>query len=219
MYIINVLLYEDQELIKQCMVDSLKKDTDLFVLDPVSSPGNVTTACTQHQVDIVIIDSNFSAVTALEIVTSLREINRKIKTVILGKHFSEEMACLAFRAKATAFITKNISFELFGILLKIVHERGGFYCPELALSLGHEQYDDLSKLKEPNIRKIGRLTRKELEIIQYYTRGFSTNEIASTLKTAVKTVRNHKNNIMKKYDVHDHSSIMKLGFLFGFSLD
>ena len=50
---------------------------------------------------------------------------------------------------------------------------------------------------------IGRLTRREIEVLHLLADGLSSREVAGRLKIGFKTATSHRNNILTKLGVHD----------------
>jgi two-component system response regulator NreC len=61
----------------------------------------------------------------------------------------------------------------------------------------------------------GKLTRREKEILQLIAEGKSNREIASRLCISIKTVENHRMNIMGKLNIHKSSDIIKFALRLG----
>jgi DNA-binding NarL/FixJ family response regulator len=53
------------------------------------------------------------------------------------------------------------------------------------------------------------LTRREREILKLLAEGSSVKEIANRLNLSIKTVDAHKNNLMKKLDIHDRTHLVR----------
>jgi len=54
------------------------------------------------------------------------------------------------------------------------------------------------------------LSKKEIKIISYIQKGYSSREIASALAIAVKTVERHRYNIFKKLKIRNVASLVNL---------
>jgi len=53
------------------------------------------------------------------------------------------------------------------------------------------------------------LTDREREVLQLVAESHSTKEIASKLGISVKTVDNHRTNLMRKLNLHDVASLTR----------
>jgi DNA-binding NarL/FixJ family response regulator len=59
------------------------------------------------------------------------------------------------------------------------------------------------------------LTDREREILQLVAESHSTKEIASKLNISVKTVDNHRTNLMRKLNLHDVASLTRYALEIG----
>jgi DNA-binding NarL/FixJ family response regulator len=57
-------------------------------------------------------------------------------------------------------------------------------------------------------RTFDQLTEREREVLDFIGRGRSTAEIASQMQIAVSTVRKHRENMMRKLDLHTTAEII-----------
>jgi DNA-binding NarL/FixJ family response regulator len=55
---------------------------------------------------------------------------------------------------------------------------------------------------------IGLLTERELEVLDLIGRGRSTADIAHDMQIAISTVRKHRENMMRKLDLHTTAEII-----------
>jgi len=54
-----------------------------------------------------------------------------------------------------------------------------------------------------------RLSAREREVVKLLAEGLTLKEIATRLGLSVKTVDNHKTNMMRKLDLHDRTEVIK----------
>jgi ATP/maltotriose-dependent transcriptional regulator MalT len=61
-----------------------------------------------------------------------------------------------------------------------------------------------TEFKEENLNKV---TNRELQILEKASTNHSNQEIATLLGIALSTVKRHRKNIYKKFDISDHPSV------------
>ena len=62
----------------------------------------------------------------------------------------------------------------------------------------------------------GKLSRRELEVLQLVSFENSTNDIAEKLYISSETVRSHRKNLLKKLDASNTAGMIRRGFEIGF---
>jgi DNA-binding NarL/FixJ family response regulator len=71
-------------------------------------------------------------------------------------------------------------------------------------------------LLDSNANPIGeRLSQREGEILRYVAQGKTSREVGMILGISTKTVENHRQNIMRKMEVHDVVSLTRLAIRTG----
>jgi DNA-binding NarL/FixJ family response regulator len=60
------------------------------------------------------------------------------------------------------------------------------------------------------------LSAREREVLQMIAEGRSSKQISSVLEVALKTVENHRANLMAKLDMHDVASLTRYAACRGF---
>ncbi len=103
-----------------------------------------------------------------------------------------------------------------GYLLKKTDQQTLIHAIE-EVYIGHQYIDD--SLKEQmvevmmNTRKAGgipSLTRREKEILQYVASGLTNADIAKKLFLSLRTVKNHRFNLLQKLDVKNSAELIKI---------
>ncbi len=128
---------------------------------------------------------------------------------------------LAVQRKDTSSYRKELKAAL------EISEKGNLLMPFLPLtgnlpavlkttSLGEKQNNwvlknNLAKIKENLVAAPSqKLSKRELEIVQYFAKEYSNNKIADTLFIAEKTVKNHSNTLFKKLKVKNRKEAVQM---------
>lgn len=64
------------------------------------------------------------------------------------------------------------------------------------------------KLQSLNPKNINRITKREKQIIKYFSNGFKTREIAELLGISFYTVGNHRKNVLKKLELKNFAALV-----------
>jgi DNA-binding NarL/FixJ family response regulator len=131
----------------------------------------------------------------IEAAREIKMINPLTKVLILTMHKSKEYLYHSISAGADGYLLKEDSdVELLTAIDKI--RNGETYVTRI---LAGELAEDLSQVyrgKNPLPREP--LTTREREVLKMVSEGKSNNETAALLSISVRTVENHRANIMKK---------------------
>jgi DNA-binding NarL/FixJ family response regulator len=112
-------------------------------------------------------------------------------------------------AGAHGFVEKTAGLTEFKKGLQTVAEGGTYFGPGVAALLR-------SVVANSNtVSGMDALTDREREILKLVAESNSTKEIAQQLKISVKTVDNHRTNLMRKLNLHDVASLTRYALEIG----
>ena len=124
---------------------------------------------------------------------------------------------------ANGYLLKNISPDDLYSAVKAVYDGLAFFSPAISKIM----LDGYLKRAIPGENAgvgqnlspyIGPLTVREREILQLVAEGKSHQQIADLLYISVRTVDTHRNNIMKKLDLHDTASLVTYAIKHGIAV-
>jgi DNA-binding NarL/FixJ family response regulator len=150
--------------------------------------------------DILLLDINMPKMNGIEVLEELKEQDLKAKILILTVHNEVEYLLKAIDIGADGYILKDSGFPELKRAISMVMEGEAYIQPQLIPALN-------SRLIKHNIDKerIGKLTRRELEILSYIAEGHFNKEIGNILDISERTVKNHISSIFKKLEVSDRT--------------
>lgn len=164
--------------------------------------------------DLVILDISMPNMRGIDALKKIKAANRDIKVLILTMHRDSEYLRHSIASGADGYLLKSDADpELFSA---IEHLRQGrsYISPRLAEDVaGHLprswQGGTPAAETEP-------LTPREREILTLVAGGKASKDIAGTLFISVRTVENHRANIMKKLNISTTAGIVRYAILKGY---
>lgn len=208
---IRVLLVDDHPLFRQGLRDLLRNEPDLEVIGEGADGQQAVELTHALQPDVLILDINLPVQNGLQVTRQLRNERNSSAVVMLTAYDDSEQVLHAFRAGGSAFCPKDVTpNKLVQVIRQVVQ---GHYV------VGDQIFDreGLQSWLEHSVEKAGRpylddareafspLSPREMEILQYVTRGLSNKEIAVSLGISHQTVKNHMTAILHKLDVEDRT--------------
>jgi len=208
---IRILVVDDHPLFRQGLRDVLQSEDDIEVVAEASNGQEAIDLTHALQPDALILDINLPGMNGLQVTRQLRAEHCTSAVVMLTAYDDAEQVLHAFRAGGSAYCPKDITpHKLVQILRQVVQ--------------GHYVVDDhifdvegLQGWLDSSVEKAGRsyvddsreafspLSPREMEILQFVTRGMSNKEIAVSLGISHQTVKNHMTAILHKLDVEDRT--------------
>jgi DNA-binding NarL/FixJ family response regulator len=208
---IRILIAEDHELVRHGLVQLIGLAHDLNVVGEAADGRTAIAMALQLQPDVILMDLGMPEVTGLEATRQLKKKAPGIRILILSGYDADVYVGDAFEAGADGYILKTARLEELVAAVKAV-DRG-------------ERYVGSGVSAPPGIAVEGvmegrttRLTEREREILQLIAEGRTHNQIAASLFISARTVDVHRNNIMKKLDLHDAASLVRYAIANGIVL-
>lgn len=165
-----------------------------------------------HTPDVILIDAYLLSGNALELARQLRHFSPQVAIIMLTEQEDEEQLFQSIKVGAAAYLLKDIEAE---DLIKAITDvsRGMFLINDNVLSRPHvasrvlRTFREMVAEDEPEVTPLYTpLSTREVEILDYISRGNSNKEIAKSLKISDQTVKNHITSILKKLNVNDRTA-------------
>lgn len=206
--LIHLLLVDDHEVVRSGLRMLLESQPDLEIVAEANTGRQAIQLAEQLTPDIVLMDLTLADISGIEATQELKKIGCPSKIIALTIHEDEQFFFQMLQAGASGYVPKRAAPE---DLLKAIRmvQRGEVYVyPHLAgLLVG----DYLKRAKEEPEKQeaLQELTAREQEILVALASGDSNEEIAQKLSISRHTVARHRENIMRKLEIHTRSELVK----------
>jgi two-component system, NarL family, invasion response regulator UvrY len=188
---INILIADDHELIREGLKKILKKESDMEILGEASNAQEVFELVKNRKLSIVLLDISMPGPSGLDVLTHLKQDHPKLPVLILSMHPEDRFAVRALKAGAAGYVTKDSAVaELVNAIRKVV---GGskYVSPYLAEKLA----DDLEQSEKPPHET---LSDREFQVMRLIAMGRKTSDIAEELSLSISTVNTYRTRILEK---------------------
>lgn len=195
---IKVIVVDDHSMVTEGMRSLLQK---IATIELVLTAGNASEAIKlpqQHQVHIAFVDINMPGMGGIELC-------EKIKKQFPAIHV---LALSTFRQRS--YISEMIKNGASGYLLKSADKEE--LEKAIASVLAGTMYfskDLMNSSPEPAPNESPVLTRREKEILQLISEGFTNNDIAVKIFVSPYTVDTHRKNLLAKFEVSNTAMLIK----------
>ncbi len=211
MEIYSVIIVDDHPLFREGVRSVIDAEEDLNVLAEGTSGDQALQLVRELRPRVALIDINMPNMNGMQVTRQIKAERLDTSIVLLTAYDDVEQVLHAFSAGAAAYCSKDVEA---GKLVDIVRQVArGFYIVGDQVFDAEGLDDWLSRgveaVRRPHldgdIEAFTPLSPREMEILQYVTRGMSNKEIASKLGISHQTVKNHMTAILHKLDVEDRT--------------
>ncbi|MDT8446391.1 MAG: response regulator transcription factor [bacterium] len=203
---IKILLADDHKIMRDGMTLLMQREGDLEVVAEADDGEEAVRLAYQTRPDVVLMDINMPGMDGIEATRKILAELPEARVIALTSHTEGKMVQEMFRAGALAFLGKNCSNqEILDAVRSVMTEK--YYISE---EMTGKVIEDFVLQHIPQITEVSdKLTNREKEVLRMIAEGFSTKKIAETLNLSSKTVGAHRENLMKKLDLHNVAQLTR----------
>ncbi|PID97176.1 MAG: DNA-binding response regulator [Actinomycetales bacterium] len=192
----NVVIIDDDQLVRRAIVDYLRIATDIRVLATFPKAEGGIEFTRRNPVHVALVDIHMPGLNGIQTTKEIKATNPDTQVLILTS-FDEDVALHgALDAGASGFLLKSTSPEALVDAVRAVR-RG------ISVISG----SPMSRLRntpqaKPPEGEVPSLTQREQDVLALLCRGFSNNEIARDLSLSESSVKSHVTSIMQRLGVN-----------------
>ena len=204
MKIIKIVLADDHTIVRQGLRSILEQQAGINVVAEAQNGREAVRLTEQLKPDVVVMDFSMPDLNGLEATRQIKQRVPETKVLILTRHANQEYVKSILSAGASGYLVKKSAAEELVIAIQAVHRGDSYLDPSISTSIIKEYLDPIAG--ESKTLEI-KLTSRQREVLQLIAEGHPNREIASRLNISVKTVENHRANIMKSLDLHSTADL------------
>jgi DNA-binding NarL/FixJ family response regulator len=170
-------------------------------------------AIEEHRPDIALVDVAMPELNGLEVVARVGKASPRTRVVIVTMHASEAFVAQALRAGVAGYLLKDAAADELALMLRAVTRGETYLSPPISRQVVDGYLARAGGQAAPQPLDV--LTPRQREILQLVAEGRSTKEIARRLELSVKTVENHRAQIMDRLDIRDVAGLVRYAIRVG----
>jgi len=205
---ITVLLCDDHNMVREGLRLLLEKEPDIQVVGEAADGHQAVEKAKGLQPDVVLMDLAMPRLNGLEAARQIAKEAPSVKVVILSAYSDDQYIEHAIEADAAGYLMKQ---TIGSDLLRAIHEvakGNAFFSPTIAKRI-LKQWQGKSLNGRAAGAKATVLTSRQTEILQLVAEGYATKEIAGLLSLSIKTVEEHRQDLMNALNIHNIASLTR----------
>jgi two-component system response regulator NreC len=201
----RLLLVDDHAVVRSGLRMLLENQAGLEIVGEAGTGQEALALVRELQPNIVLMDIGLPDMSGIEVTRQIKQQWPAVAIVALTIHEDEEYFFKMLQAGVSGYVPKRAApAELLTALQTAI---GGdvYLYPSLAKLL----VKDYLSGEHEAATKVDGLTEREQEVLTQLAAGASNDEIAAALTISSKTVNRHRENIMRKLNLHSRADLVK----------
>lgn len=204
---IHLVLVDDHEVVRSGLRMLLESETDVEIVGEFGTARAALDALPVLNPDVILMDIGLPDVSGIDAALEIKRLQPDTAIVALTIYEDEEYFFRMLEAGASGYVPKRAAPDELLTAIRAAAVGEVYLYPSLAKLLVKDYLaqDQLPKA----VRTLDGLTEREQEVLAHLADGASNNEIAETLGISPKTVARHRENIMRKLNLHSRTELVK----------
>jgi two-component system, NarL family, response regulator NreC len=204
---IRLLLVDDHAVVRSGLKMLLSNETDLEIIGEAGTAAEALTLAHELKPDVVLMDIGLPDKSGIEATRDIKAQIPKVAIVALTIHEDEEYFFKMLEAGASGYVPKRAAPEELQTAIRAAANGEVYLYPSMAKLL----VKDYLASEPTDTKKTDShdLTNREQEVLTHLAEGENNNEIAKALVISPKTVARHRENIMRKLNLHSRADLVR----------
>ena len=200
----RIVIVDDHPLFRKGLEQLIHSDGAFAVCGEAGNTSEAMDVIRKLEPDLAIVDLSLPGANGIELIKNIRAEFSKLPILVLSMHDESLYAVRALRAGAAGYVMKH---EAMANVVRAIHEVFSgrpYLSPAMAAQVitkfAHGQSD-----ADPT----GRLSDRELEILELIGKGREVRQIANLLHLSPKTVETHRAHIKEKLQLKNAREVVR----------
>ncbi|WP_287817151.1 response regulator transcription factor [Idiomarina sp.] len=202
---INVLLVDDQTLVREGLSSLLSLSDNVTVVAQASSGREAVRLTTESEPDVILMDIRMPDLNGIEAVELLRTKGFQTPVLMLTTFDDHESIMKAIQAGAEGYLLKDVSLEVLVDAIEALADGKTWLQPAITERIVQGLKESKAPENDSEQTLVEPLTDKEIAVLRLIAAGLSNNEIAESLFKSTGTVKNQVSSLMAKLGVRDRT--------------
>jgi DNA-binding NarL/FixJ family response regulator len=189
---IRVFVVDDHPLMVAGIAGEINAQPDMTVVAQATDGEDALALYREHRPDVTLMDVRMPKVNGIDAMAAIRKEFPKARIIVLTTAIGDIQALRAFKEGAVGYLLKNLVRKELTDTIRAIHAGMRRIPPDVAQQLAEHAADDA-------------ITARELDVLRMVAQGKANKTIASDLKIAEHTVKNHMKNILSKLGADDRT--------------
>ncbi len=203
----RLLLVDDHAVVRSGLRMLLNAEPDVEIVGEASTAAEAMETASTVKPDVILMDIGLPDLSGIDATREIKKKYPEIAIVALTIHEDEEYFFKMLEAGASGYVPKRAAPEELLIAIRAAAAGQVYLYPSLAKLLVKDYLSQDHPAEEK--ANLDGLTDREHEVLTYLAEGANNDKIAAELIISPKTVERHRENIMRKLNMHSRAELVR----------
>ena len=203
---IKVLIVDDHKIMREGLRSLLEKQPDIEVVAEAENAHTALELVEEIIPDLVIIDVIMPGLNGIETTRRILTKIPTIKVIALSMYSDKRFVLEMVRAGASGYLLKDCAFEELDEAIRTVMQDRTYITPRIVDIIVKDYFSQVDK---PTSSALSALTSRQYEVLQLLAEEKTTREIAHQMALSIRTIESHRQQIIKKLNIHSIAGLTK----------
>lgn len=208
---IRILLVDDHAVVRKGLISLLEDEENLEVVGDVGSGKEALEVVPKLKPEIILLDLNMPEMSGMETAKHLKKLAPSIKILVFSMHNDADYVLKSIENGVDGYLLKDSEKDEIMLGINTVYEGNKYFPPSIsAILVGAIQTKGKTVAGPKTSLKTDVLSKKEKQILKLITEGKNSKEIADLLDLSIRTVSNHRANMLKKTNLSNTAELVRI---------
>jgi DNA-binding NarL/FixJ family response regulator len=212
---IKLLIADDHAVVRKGIYNLFEDESEIEIVGEAENGQIALKSIPILRPDVIILDITMPVMNGIETALAISQQYPHVKTLIFSMHDNQEYIVQSVENGASGYLLKDTNKSEIMKAIKTVASGNKYFPPHISAQIITVLLEK-TRANESNIKQninIKELSKKENQILPLLAEGLSSQEIATKLFLSIRTVSNHRANIIKKTKVKNTAELIKLAYI------
>jgi DNA-binding NarL/FixJ family response regulator len=197
---ITIAFADDHLIVIKGLQNILASIPDIEIVGTYQNGIELLEGLAQTQPDVLLLDIQMPGMTGIELSAVIQKKYSSVKVIALTNVDIPVQVKKMLQQGAMGYLLKDASPEIIIEAIRTVHAGEQYIQASISKRL-------VSDMISPEKKQ---LTKREKEVLKLITEELTNQQIADQLFLSLRTVENHRNNLLQKLDVKNTAGLVKV---------
>jgi two-component system response regulator NreC len=204
---IHLFLVDDHEVVRTGLRMLLSNEEDVLIVGEAGTARDALEGVGRVKPDVVLMDIGLPDMSGIEATQKIKGLYPNVAVVALTIHEDEEYFFRMLDAGASGYVPKRAAPEELLTAIRSASKGEIYLYPSMAKLLVKDYLAQERSIDGAS--SLDGLTDREQEVLKHLVEGENNEEIADILVISPKTVARHRENIMRKLNLHSRAELVR----------